>query len=100
MASNSKKSKRLQNEIAQLTIKKRNGMMRAVGAFVAIFVLIALKTGFTTAGYEWANTQIANMGIFILALVAAGVVGIGTRDWNRARKAIAAREQQMLKIKK
>lgn len=97
MASISKKQRRLENEIAQLKIKKRNGLMRAAAAFVAMVVIIALKTSFTTAGYEWANTQIANMGIFILALVAAGVVGIGTRDWNRAKKAIEAREQQMSK---
>lgn len=96
MASN-KKKQRLKNEIAHLEIKKRNGLMRGIAAFVVMIVLIALKTGFTTAGYEWANTMVANMAIFILAIVAAGIAGVGMRDWQRARLAIRAREQQLHK---
>lgn len=98
MAGN-KKKKRLENEIAQLEIKKRNGLMRGIAAFVGMFVLIALKTGFTVTGYEWANTQFANMGIFILALVAAGIAGLGMRDWQRSKQAIQAKEQQLRKFK-
>lgn len=86
----SKKEQRQQAQIAELEIKKRNGMMRAVAAFVVLFVLIFIKTSLTSAGVEWANSQIANMGIFVIAIVAAGFCGIGTRDWNRARKALDA----------
>lgn len=94
MASN-KKKQRLENEIAQLEIKKRNGLMRGMAAFVGMIVIIVLKTGFTMAGYEWANTELVNMGMFVLSLVAAGVAGIGMRDWQRARVAIRAREDQL-----
>ncbi len=94
MASN-KKRQRIENEIAQLEIKKRNGLMRGVAAFVGMVVIIVVKTSLTTAGYEWANTQWVNLGMFVLALVAAGVAGIGMRDWQRARNAIKAREQQL-----
>ena len=88
MGSNSKKRAKLQQQIEELEIKKRNGLMRAIAAFVGLFVLIAIKTYFVSAGFEWANSTFANMGIFMLAIVAAGVAGMGTRAWKRSKDKI------------
>lgn len=95
MASNSKKQRRIQNEIAGLEIKKRNGMVQAILAFVALAVLISIKLNLVAQGFEWANSIVANGAIFILALVAAGVAGIGTRNWQRARRAIESLKNQL-----
>lgn len=95
MASNSKKQRRIQNEIAGLEIKKRNGMVQAILAFVALAVLISIKVNLVAQGFEWANSIIANGAIFILALVAAGFAGIGTRNWQRARRAIESLRNQL-----
>ena len=93
----SKKERRAREEIAQLEIKKRNGMMRAVAAFAGLAVLIAIKVNLAYQGVEWANTMIANGAIFILAVVAAAIAGMGTRTWNRARMQIQALQ---IKLKK
>lgn len=87
--------KKAQAKIAQLEIKKRNGLMRCIAAIVCMVVLIAVKLSFTYAGAEWANSMVANGALFILALVAAGFAGIGSRDWTRARKEIEGLQQQM-----
>lgn len=84
------KNQKLRNEIAELEIKKRNGLMRAVAAFVGMFVLILGKLLLADAGVEWVNEQWVNMALFVLALVAAGICGIGARDWKRAKDAINA----------
>lgn len=95
--SGSGKKRRLQEEIVQLEIKKRNGMMRAAAAFVGMAVLIAIKVGFSLQGAQWANTEIANLVIFLLAIVAAGIAGIGTRDWSRARNELRAKQAKLKK---
>ncbi len=83
----SKKSKgRQAKRIQELEVKKRSGMLQAVAAFVIMVVLIFIKTTFSAMGAEWADAFATNAVIFILALVAAGFAGYGTRRWNRARK--------------
>lgn len=89
MSSSKQKAKR-QQRIQQLEVKKRSGLMQVIAALVIMVVLIVIKTTFTTMGAAWANTQVANMGIFIAALVAAGFAGYGSRKWNRARKELDA----------
>ena len=59
-----------------------------IAAVVIMVVLIFIKTTATIQGAAWANTQMANMAIFVAAIVAAGFAGYGSRRWNRARKEI------------
>ncbi len=86
----SKKNKgRQAQRIQELEVKKRSGLIQAVAAIVIMVVLIIFKTTFSAAGYEWANSQLANMIIFVCALVAAGFAGYGSRRWSRARKELS-----------
>ena len=97
MSRGSNKKKQLQNQIAQLEIKKRNGLMRAIAAFVGLAVIIFVKISLVNAGIEWANSNAANIVIFVLALVAAGIAGFGSRDWSRSRQKIQQLQAQKKK---
>ena len=77
--------KAIRNRIAELKIIKRSGMMRAVAAFVGMAALIAVFLTFRYQGAEWADSVFGSMVLFVLALVAAGIAGIGTRTWKRAK---------------
>lgn len=88
MSRGGNKKKNAQVKIAQLEIKKRNGLIVAVAVFVALAVVIALKLSFEAQGAAWAQSPIASLGLFILAIVAAGVAGWGTRTWKRSRDEI------------
>lgn len=90
------KKKNAQIRVANLQIKKRNGILVAVAAFVGLAVVIALKL-MLQGSMEWLNSTFANMGMFILAIVCAGIAGWGTRTWNRARKEIAIIESRSKK---
>lgn len=92
-----KKQAGLQQRIAELEIKKRSSMMGAIAAFIIMIVLIVLKLTLQGNGAEWANSTFANMAIFIAAIVLAGAAGIGTRNWNRARKEIDAIRMKLRK---
>lgn len=92
----SNKQKKIRQEIAHLESQKKIGLLRAIASFLGLFILIALKTTFQMQGQEWANSMYVNLGLFILALVAAGVAGLGTRKWSLARKEIS-RLEKMLK---
>lgn len=95
MSRGSNKKKQRENQIAELKIKKRNGLMRAIVAFVGLAVCIFIKLSLTNMGFEWANSNVANMIIFVLALVAAGIAGFGSRDWMRSKQKIAQIRAQM-----
>lgn len=88
MARKSNKKRLLQEQIAELEIRKRNGLMRAVAAFVGLAVIIAVKLSLEGQGVEWASSTFANLGLFVLAVVAAGVAGMGTRAWRKSRDQI------------
>ena len=88
MSRGGNRRKNAQVKVAQLELKKRNGVIVAVAAFVGLAVLIALKLGFEAQGAEWAASPIASLALFILAVVAAGVAGWGTRTWRRSRDEI------------
>lgn len=92
MSGKNKYNAKREARIQQLQVKKRAGLLQAVAALVIMVVLIFIKTTFTSMGAPWANTQIANMGIFICALVAAGFAGYGSRKWNLARKELDSLE--------
>lgn len=96
MSRGSNKQKKIRQEIAHLESQKKIGLLRAIASFLGLFILIALKTTFQMQGQEWANSMYVNLGLFILALVAAGVAGLGTRKWSLARKEIS-RLEKMLK---
>lgn len=80
--------KEAQAKIAQLTIRKRSGIVIAVASVAIMALLIAIKLNFQMQGAAWANTQWASMGIFICAIVAAGFAGYGTRTWKRSNDEI------------
>lgn len=89
MSKGTKKQARAQAKIMQLEIKKRNGILIAVAAFVCMVVVIALKLFFQyQLNAEWANSTFASMGLFLGAIVAAGFAGWGTRSWRKARDEI------------
>lgn len=95
MARGGNKKAKLQQQIAQLDLKRRNGMMRCIAAIVGFAVLIVLKLSLSSSGAAWADTEVANGVFFVMALVAAGIAGIGSRDWKRARDEIAALSQRL-----
>lgn len=74
-----------QQRIAELEHKKRSGLIRCVASIVLFAIIIALKLSLQPV-FVWLNSTAANAAIFILALVAAGFAGIGSRDWTRARR--------------
>ena len=91
------KKKNAQVRIAHLEIKKRNGIIVAVAAFVGLAVVIALKLTFQYQGVEWLNAPAANLSLFILAVICAGIAGWGTRAWRRARNEIQILERRTKK---
>lgn len=97
MSRGGNKRKNAQVKVAQLEIKKRNGLVVAVAVFVALAVIIGLKLSFEAQGVEWAATPFANLTLFVLAVVAAGVAGWGTRTWKRARDEIRVIEKRSKK---
>ncbi len=97
MARMSNKKAKLQQQIAELDLKRRNGMMRCIAAIVGFAVLIVLKLSLSSNGAAWVDTTVANGIFFVMALVAAGIAGIGSRDWRRARMEIAALSQKLRK---
>lgn len=88
---------RLQQREGELELAKRNGMMRCIAAIICFTVLIIVKLSLVYSGVEWANSMAANAAIFILALVAAGFAGIGTRDWRRAKDELEGIRQKLYK---
>lgn len=91
----SKKQNKAKLKIAQLELKKRNGLFICAAAFIGMAVVIALKLYFQyQVGAEWASTQWASMGLFIAALAAAGVAGWGTRSWRKAKDEIKAIQEK------
>ena len=80
------KSKKRQQEIAELQVKKRSGLVRMIFAIVFFAALIFVKTSLVNMGVAWANTEIANGAFFMLALVFAGIAGWGSRAWSVANR--------------
>ena len=87
--------KEIKNRISELRIIKRSGMMRAVAAFVGMVAIIAVYVSFQAQGAEWTTSTFASMGIFMLAVVAAAIAGMGTRRWKRAKDEIEALEKKL-----
>lgn len=91
----SKKQNMAKAKILELEIKKRNGLLITIAAFVGMAAIIALKLYFQyQVGAEWASSTFASMGLFILALAAAGIAGWGTRNWRKAKDQIKLIQQK------
>lgn len=97
MSRGGNKRKNAQARIATLQAKKRYGLLVAAAAFIGLAACISIKIMLQSYGFEWANSTFANMGIFILAIVAAGVAGWGTRSWTKARNEIRVIESRSKK---
>ncbi|WP_165061469.1 MULTISPECIES: hypothetical protein [unclassified Adlercreutzia] len=97
MSRNSKNKAKIKQQIYELKLKKRNGFMRCIAAIVGFAVLIVIKISLSSNGVEWASTTVANAIFFIMALVAAGFAGLGSRDWRHARDEILALNQKLHK---
>lgn len=76
--------KKIKNRILELQILKRNGIMRTVAAFSVMTVLIIIFLTLKSQGNPVAESQYGSLTIFLLAVVAAGFAGSGTRQWKRA----------------
>lgn len=81
-----KNSKKRAQEIAELEVKKRSGLVRMIAAIVVFAALIMVKTTLVSNGVEWANTTVANGVFFALALIFAGVAGWGSYAWSNANR--------------
>ena len=79
---------------AELEVKKRNGLMRLVGAIIVFVVITAVKETLVAQGVAIASDMMVNALFYITALVLAGVAGFGSRDYVRANGQLrAAREK-------
>lgn len=95
MSRGAKKQKQIQAEIAELELKKRNGLMRCIAAIVIFIVLIIVKVTLVNQNVEWASSDFANIAIFVLALVFAGICGMGSRAWVNAKRQIEALQERL-----
>lgn len=87
--------KDIKRQINELNIVKRSAMMRAVAAIVGMAALIAVFLTLQAQGFEFANSQFGNLFLFILAVVASGIAGMGTRKWKRAKDKITYLEKNL-----
>lgn len=87
--------KDVKRRISELKIAKRNGMMRAVAAFVGMAALIAFYVSMQVQGAGIANTDMGSLLLFVTAIVAAAIAGMGTRSWKRAKDEIAELEKKL-----
>ena len=87
--------KEIRNRIAELKIIKRSGLLRAVAAFIGMAAIIAVYLTFQIQGAEWANSAFGSMAIFILAVVAAAIAGMGTRRWKLAKNEMDALQKKL-----
>ena len=81
-----KNGKKRAQEIAELEVKKRSGLVRMIFAIVFFAALIVVKTTLVNNGVEWANYTFVNGAFFALALVFAGVAGWGSYAWSNANR--------------
>lgn len=88
MSKGVKKKRKLEGELAELHLKKRNGYMRLAAAVVAFVVVTIGKETLVAQGVEWASHMVANMVFYLFAIVMAGVAGLGVQSSTRAERKI------------
>ncbi len=96
----SKAQKGVDTQIAELEIKKRNGLLRAIASIAGFILIAALYTAGIGASAELEGSLIVRALIYISALVLAGTCGYGTRAWYRADNEIKAIRQAQNSKKK
>ncbi len=84
----SNKKQRLLDEIAELEVKKRNGLVRVLAAIIIFVVMTAVKQSLVAQGVALASDFFVNALFYITVLVLAGVAGFGSRDYARASNAL------------
>ena len=89
------KKQRLLEEIAELEVKKRNGLMRLVGAIIVFVVITAVKETLVAQGVAIASDMMVNALFYITALVLAGVAGFGSRDYVLATGQLSAAREKL-----
>ena len=72
-------SKKHAQQIAELEVKKRSGLVRMIFAIVFFAALIVVKTTLVSNGVEWANYTFVNGAFFALALVFAWMLNPAVR---------------------
>lgn len=85
----------IRNEIALLTIKKRNGLIQAIAAFAGMIVIIVLKIYLEGINFPWASGYVGSIAIWVIAIIAAAIAGMGTRSWRKAKDQIKRLSTQL-----
>ena len=88
-----KKGKSAQQQIAELQLKRRSGLIKVIAAVAGLTVLIIVKQNLTAAGVAWASGEVGSYAIF----AAAGFAGYGSRDWYQAGQKIEQLQSGMRK---
>lgn len=84
----SKGQKGAEAKIAELEIRKRNGLLRAIAAVAGFIVIAALYTAGIQQSEALEGSMVIRAIIYISAMVFAGVCGYGARAWYRADQEI------------
>ena len=92
-----KKGKSAAQQIEELRVKRRSGLIKVIAAVAGLTVLIIVKQNLVAAGVEWASGEVGSYAIFAAALVAAGFAGYGSRDWYKAGQKIEQLQSGMRK---
>lgn len=95
-----KKYKDPEMHIAELEVKKRNGLLRAIASIAGFIVIAVLYTAAIQASDAMGGNLIVRGAIYISAMVLACTCGYGARAWYRADNEIKAIRQASAKKKK
>lgn len=97
---NNKGTKAAQRQIAELEIKRRNGLLRGIGSILG-FVLVASAYTVMAVNYpELEGNMVIRAMVYITAMVLAGTSGYGFRAWYRNDKEIKDLQVGLNKKKK
>lgn len=95
MAQVSNRKRRQLERIEELELKKRGGLVRVVVAVVIFVVVTVIKESCIAMGVALASHMVVNVAFYIMALVLAGVAGLGSRDYMRANTEIKGIQEKM-----
>ena len=83
-----KSQKAIEQQIAELELKKRNGIIKIVGAIAAFILIAVVHTWIIMSSNAEADNVFIRGLVYVSAMVCAGFAGYGTRDVYRASNAI------------
>jgi len=96
----SKGSKGIELQIAELEIKRRNGLLRGVGSIFGFVLVAAAYTWMAVNFPELEGNMVIRAMVYITAMVLAGTSGYGLRAWYRNDKEIKALQASLSKKKR